>query len=124
MPDSNRNSTNLEENGNAHHVEIQVREPRRSLRRSRRRNSSRRSDSSAETITMQENSSAGQRQPVTLKASFLRRKIAEYEGKKKLRLLYRIFRQQSLCAVLYHINTNESIYFMIREIPHHINEHN
>jgi hypothetical protein len=79
MPDSIR-SNQLEENGNASHVEIQVREPRRSFRRSRRQNS-RRSDSSAETITMQENSSGGQRQPVTLKASFLRRKIAEYEGK-------------------------------------------
>jgi hypothetical protein len=89
MPDSirsnNRNNhENNDENGNSHHVEIQVREPRRSLRRNRRQNSSRRSDSSAETITMQENSthSGSQRQGVSLKASFLRRKIAEYEGKK------------------------------------------
>lgn len=75
---------------NRSHVEIQVLEPplpprSRSIRRSRRQ-SSRRSNSSAETITMQESSNYGgggrPRQPVTLKASFLRRKIAEYEGNK------------------------------------------
>lgn len=75
---------------NRSHVEIQVLEPplpprSRSIRRSRRQ-SSRRSNSSAETITMQESSAYGgggrPRQPVTLKASFLRRKIAEYEGNK------------------------------------------
>lgn len=79
---------------NRSHVEIQVLEPplpprSRSIRRSRRQ-SSRRSNSSAETITMQESSTYGgvgsgggrPRQPVTLKASFLRRKIAEYEGNK------------------------------------------
>lgn len=77
---------------NRSHVEIEVLEPppppprSRSIRRSRRQ-SSRRSNSSAETITMQESSTYGgvgkKRQPVTLKASFLRRKIAEYEGKIK-----------------------------------------
>lgn len=49
-----------------------------SRRRSRR--STRRSDSNnAELITLQE--TAKKSQPVTLKASFLRRKIKEYEGK-------------------------------------------
>lgn len=90
MPDSENHITSAtEQNGeNRSHVEVEALElpppqPRRSIRRSRRQ-SSRRSNSSAETITMQESSYGGsykKRQPVTLKASFLRRKIAEYEGK-------------------------------------------
>lgn len=93
MPEFENHLTSADDqppNGeNRSHVEIQVRElpppPRsRSIRRSRRQ-SSRKSNSSAETITMQESSYGGggggkPRQPVTLKASFLRRKIAEYEG--------------------------------------------
>lgn len=51
-------------------------------RRSVRRKSSRKSDLSVESITLQE--TAPKSQPVTLKASFLRRKIKEYEGKKAL----------------------------------------
>lgn len=51
-------------------------------RRSVRRKSSRKSDLSIESITLQE--TAPKSQPVTLKASFLRRKIKEYEGKKAL----------------------------------------
>lgn len=41
----------------------------------------RRSDANIESITLQE--TAKKSQPVTLKASFLRRKIKEYEGKKR-----------------------------------------
>lgn len=48
-------------------------------RRSVRRKSSRRSDANIESITLQE--TAPKSHPVTLKASFLRRKIKEYEGK-------------------------------------------
>lgn len=50
--------------------------------RSRSRRSTRRSDANnAELITLQE--TAKKSQPVTLKASFLRRKIKEYEGKEE-----------------------------------------
>lgn len=41
---------------------------------------SRKSDANLESITLQE--TAAKTQPVTLKASFLRRKIKEYEGKR------------------------------------------
>lgn len=48
-------------------------------RRSSKRKSSRKSDdANVESITLQE--TAPRSQPVTLKASFLRRKIKEYEG--------------------------------------------
>lgn len=53
--------------------------PSSSFRQSRKRKSSRKSDVNVESITLQE--SAPKNQPVTLKASFLRRKIKEYEGK-------------------------------------------
>lgn len=52
-----------------------------SFRRQSRK--TRRSDANIESITLQE--SAKKSQPVTLKASFLRRKIKEYEGKKNRR---------------------------------------
>jgi hypothetical protein len=46
--------------------------------------SSHRDDTNLESITLQENSTKSH--PVTLKASFLRRKIKEYEGKKCLKI--------------------------------------
>lgn len=48
-------------------------------RRQSRSRRSRRSDENIESITLQE--SASKTQPATLKASFLRRKAKEYEGK-------------------------------------------
>lgn len=61
-----------------------------SKRPSRKTRSSRKSDANIESITLQE--SAPRTQPVTLKASFLRRKIKEYEGKKIRLACYQQFR--------------------------------
>lgn len=53
---------------------------RRHLSKRFSRSSSMRSDANVDAITLEE-SVGRKRQPVTLKASFLRRKIEEYEGK-------------------------------------------
>jgi hypothetical protein len=55
---------------------------RRHLSRKFSRSSSQRSDANIEAIILEE-TVGKKRQPVTLKASFLRRKIEEYEGKKR-----------------------------------------
>ena len=61
---------------------------RRHLSKRFSRSSSQRSDANVEAIILEE-TSGPKRQPVTLKASFLRRKIEEYEGK-KLRWLIKV----------------------------------
>lgn len=64
---SNRSSLNNERNNNSENR-------KRSFKRQSRKNQ--RPESGVESIVLQEN----ERRPVTLKASFLRRKIEEYEG--------------------------------------------
>jgi hypothetical protein len=72
----NRNSSHNTGNGGSPSIK------RSSSRFSKR--SSRRDESNLESITLQESSAKSH--PVTLKASFLRRKIKEYEGKENFGL--------------------------------------